>query len=72
MVDADTKLRRSGSDKVIAGVVGGVARYFSFDPTLARVLYVVASVISAAFPGILVYIVLWVIMPEEDRYAGEI
>lgn len=66
MVDEGTKLRRSSSDKVIAGVVGGIARYFSFDPTLARVLYVVASVISAAFPGILVYIVLWVIMPEGD------
>ncbi len=66
MDDNDTKLRRSRSDKVIAGVVGGIARYFSFDPTLARVLYVIASVVSAAFPGILVYVILWVVMPEEE------
>jgi phage shock protein C len=50
---------------MIAGVVGGIARYFGIDPTLARVGYVILSVISAAFPGILVYIILWLIMPEE-------
>jgi len=66
MEDEGTKLRRSRSNKVFAGVVGGIARYFGMDATLARVLYVVASVISAAFPGILVYIVLWVILPEGD------
>lgn len=75
MADEGTKLRRSRSDKVVAGVVGGLAQYFSFDPTLARVLYVVASVVSAAFPGILVYIVLWIILPQEteipsDMYDG--
>jgi len=66
MMDDGTKLRRSRSDKVVAGVIGGIARYFSFDPTLARVLYVIASIVSAAFPGILVYIILWVVMPEGE------
>jgi len=65
MVDTDGKLRRSSSDKMIAGVIGGIARYFGFDSTMARILYVVLSVISVAFPGILVYILLWVIMPPE-------
>ena len=59
-------LRRSRSNRMIAGVVAGLAKYFDLDPTLARVLYLVASVVSAAFPGILVYILLWVIVPEED------
>jgi phage shock protein C len=59
-------LRRSRSDRMIAGVVAGLAKYFDLDPTLTRVLYVVASIVSAAFPGILVYILLWVIVPEED------
>ena len=59
-------LRRSRSGRMIAGVVAGLARYFGLDPTLARVLYVVASIISAAFPGILVYVVLWVIIPVDD------
>ena len=50
---------------MIAGVCGGIARFLGWDPTLVRVLYVVLSVISAAFPGILVYIILWVVMPRE-------
>lgn len=59
-------LRRSRSNRMIAGVVGGLAKYFGIDPTLARVLYVVGSIISVAFPGILVYVLLWAIIPEGD------
>ena len=66
MTENDSLLRRSRSNKMIAGVIGGLARYFGFDPTMARVIYVVLSVISVAFPGILVYILLWIIMPEGD------
>jgi phage shock protein C len=57
-------LMRSRRNKMIAGVCGGIAESLGWDPTLVRVLYVVVSVVSAAFPGILAYIVLWVIMPE--------
>ena len=67
MTDGDGRLRRSRSNKMIAGVIGGLARYFGFDPTMARVLYVILSVVSVAFPGILVYIILWIIMPEEGE-----
>jgi phage shock protein PspC (stress-responsive transcriptional regulator) len=49
---------------MIAGVCGGLAESLGWDPTLVRILYVAVSVISAAFPGILVYIVLWIVMPE--------
>jgi phage shock protein C len=52
---------------MIAGVVGGLAEYFDIDPTLARVIYVVASVVSAAFPGVLLYLLLWAIIPEADE-----
>jgi phage shock protein C len=58
-------LRRSRSQRMIGGVVGGLAAFIGMDPVLARVLYVVLSVVSAAFPGILVYILLWIIIPEE-------
>ncbi|NNF23127.1 MAG: PspC domain-containing protein [Saprospiraceae bacterium] len=58
------KLTRS-NDKVIAGVCGGLANYFGWDPALVRVLYLLISIFSAAFPGILVYIVLWIVMPQE-------
>jgi phage shock protein C len=65
-VSSKAPLRRSRSDRMIAGVVAGLAKYFDLDITLARVLYVVISVVSAAFPGILVYVLLWAIVPEGD------
>jgi phage shock protein C len=58
-------LVRSRQNRVIAGVCGGIARRFGWDPTRVRVGYVVLSVLSAAFPGILVYLVLWLVMPEQ-------
>ena len=66
MTEDDSRLRRSRSNRMLAGVIGGLARYFGFDPTMARIIYVVLSVVSVAFPGILVYILLWIIMPEGE------
>lgn len=60
-------LRRSREHRMIGGVIGGFADYFDRDPTLLRVLYVVFSILSAAFPGILVYLLLWLIIPERGR-----
>lgn len=60
------RLTRS-EDKIIAGVCGGLAEFFGWDATLVRVLYVVGSFLSVAFPGILVYVVLWMIMPGPDK-----
>jgi phage shock protein C len=51
------------NDKIIAGVCGGLADYLGWTPTTVRLAYVFLSLISAAFPGILVYLVLWVVMP---------
>ena len=59
-------LSRTVEDRVLAGVVGGIARRFGWNPTVLRIVYVVASVLSAAFPGILVYLALWLLMPEGD------
>ncbi len=56
-------LTRSRSNNIIAGVCGGLARWLGWDPTLVRILYVVVSALSAAFPGILVYLILWILMP---------
>lgn len=66
MVEVRKALRRSRTNRMIAGVIGGLAEYWSIDPTLARVVFVVVSIISAAFPGILVYALLWLIIPEGD------
>ncbi|HYS55131.1 MAG TPA: PspC domain-containing protein [Thermoanaerobaculia bacterium] len=57
-------LRRSRKHKLIAGVCGGIAEWLGWSPNAVRVLYVLVSVVSAAFPGIIVYIVLWIVMPE--------
>jgi phage shock protein PspC (stress-responsive transcriptional regulator) len=59
------RLTRS-RDKMIAGVCAGIAEHFGWDVTLFRVAYVFVSIISAAFPGILVYLVLWIVMPRPD------
>ena len=64
MPDVSRQLRRSRTNRVIAGVVGGLAEYFGVDPTLMRVIYVVGSIVSAAFPGLLVYLLLWLLIPE--------
>lgn len=48
---------------MIGGVCGGIAAWLGWDVTLVRVLYVVISILSVAFPGILVYIILWIAMP---------
>jgi phage shock protein C len=65
-MDFKTPLRRSRSDRMVAGVVAGLARYFGIDVTLARVLYVIGSIVSVAFPGALVYVILWIVVPEGD------
>lgn len=59
-------LSRSRHDRVLAGVIGGIATRFGWNATLLRLLYVIISVISVAFPGIIVYLVLWLLIPEAD------
>lgn len=58
-------LHRSVDQRMIAGVCAGLSDWLGWDLTLVRVLYVLISFFSAAFPGILVYIILWVVMPEK-------
>lgn len=60
----DRKLLRSKDDRVLAGVCGGIADWLGWGSTKVRVLYVVVSILSAAFPGILMYLVLWILMPQ--------
>ncbi len=66
MSNFNAPLRRSRSNRMLGGVVAGLANYFGLDITLARVIYAVGSICSAAFPGMLVYIILWIVIPEED------
>ena len=63
----EKKLTRSRQHKIIAGVLGGIAEYLEVDPTVVRVVYVVASVFSAFFPGFLAYIILAFLIPLPER-----
>ena len=57
-------LYRSRKDKILGGVCGGIAESLGWGATRVRVLYVLISVLSAAFPGTLVYVILWLAVPQ--------
>jgi len=64
----DKKLTRS-KNQMVAGVCAGFADYIGWDITLVRVLYALLTIFSVGFPGLLLYIILWLIMPlEEDLF----
>lgn len=59
------RLLRS-NNRIIAGVCAGIAEYFDVDPTLVRIIYALLSMSSAGFPGLLVYLILMIIMPQAE------
>lgn len=60
-------LHRSRQHALIAGVCGGLADWVGWSPTLVRILYVVISIVSVAFPGIIAYLILWLLMPKAEH-----
>ena len=65
-MSSDKKLTRSSDDRWVAGVCGGLGEYFGVDPTLIRVIFVLATLIlGMVVGGVIVYAILWAIMPEE-------
>ncbi len=65
-MNKSTGIKRDKRNGMIGGVCAGLARHFGWSVTGTRVVYVLASIISAAFPGILVYIILWLVLPASD------
>ena len=63
---AQKKLTRS-TNKILAGVCGGIAEYFDVAPAIVRICYAALSFFSAAFPGLILYIIMMLIMPEKDN-----
>lgn len=61
------KLTRS-TNKVLCGVCGGIAEYFDLDPTVVRILYAALSLFSVGFPGLLLYIIMLILMPQANDY----
>jgi len=60
------KLKRSKNQQ-LAGVCAGIAEYFDWDITLVRVIYTLLTIFSAGFPGLLLYIVMWIVMPLDNE-----
>ena len=56
------RLYRSRTDRMIAGVCGGLAEYFNIDPTIVRLIFVIAAIVGG--PGVILYIILALVMPE--------
>ena len=70
MTDKMKRLYRS-SDRIVAGVCGGIAEYFDVDPTLIRVVYAVLSIFTVGFPGLLLYIILMILMPNYNQIDNQ-
>lgn len=68
---AEKKLTR-GADKKIAGVCSGIAEYFGVDPTVIRIAYVILTFFSAGFPGLLLYLILMLLMPEKPQGGNQV
>ncbi len=65
-----TRLYRSKSDQMVAGVCGGLARYLQLDTTLVRLFFALLALADGA--GVLIYIILWIVMPDEERIAANL
>lgn len=65
---SDKKLYRSRKDRMLGGVCGGIAGYFGVDPTWIRLAWVVLSIFTACFPGLILYILAAIIVPNEPDF----
>lgn len=58
------RIKRSNTDKMLSGVCGGLAKYFDIDSTLVRLAFAFAAIFAGT--GVLIYLVMWIIVPKED------
>ena len=65
MVDNTKKLYRSKKNRVITGVCSGIAEYFSIDPTIVRIIYIVLTLFTAVAPFVILYLIMWIIVPDQ-------
>ena len=61
------RLKRARNDRMIAGVCGGLAKYMNVDPTIVRLVFALATLFTVLFPGILIYLIMWIIVPKESE-----
>lgn len=65
------KLRRDQEQAVVSGVLAGMANYTNLDPTLFRVAAIVFLIITGFFPGVLLYLGAWIVMPADKKSTGK-
>jgi phage shock protein C len=64
---APKKLMRSRADRKIAGVCAGMGHYLDLDVTLVRLVWVLVTILAGIFPGVVVYVLAWIVVPEEPE-----
>ena len=69
-MEKNKKLYRSTNNRMLGGVCGGISDYFGIDPTIIRLLYLVLSIFTACFPGLLLYIICLFVIPNEPGYSN--
>jgi len=71
MTEQNRKILKRSDDKMIGGVCAGIAEWLGWvSPNRLRLVYVIISVVSVMFPGIIVYIILWLLMPPPEYNPG--
>ena len=67
-MDNPKKLTRPRQDRKMAGVCAGLANYLGLDPTVVRVIYAILTLCTAIVTGLIVYLILMLVIPEEQNY----
>lgn len=70
MAEERRRLHRSRKDRKIFGVLGGIAEYFGLDPSLVRIGYVLMTFFTLVVPGIVLYWLMYFIVPLEPKNGG--
>ena len=73
MAGTGRRLYRSRDERVIAGVLGGVAEMMGADPSIVRIVYAILALFTAVFPAVILYVIAAIVIPEEpaDRSSDE-
>jgi len=64
--NAPKRLTRSHTDRMLAGICGGLAKYLNVDPSIIRLVFALATLFTVVFPGILIYLIMWIVVPKEQ------
>ena len=67
-MDKKKRLYRSTEHRMLGGVCGGIADYFDIDPTIVRLIYLVLSIFTACFPGLILYLICLFVVPNDPGY----